>query len=65
MVNGSLVITIAKEVRNVAARSGSSLRDMCEQECTCKLVNEITRTVQFEFSDSSTVDMLATQDDME
>lgn len=58
-------MNIATQVRQSAARSGCSLRDMCEQECTAKLVNESSRTVQFVFSDSSTVDMLATQDDME
>ena len=57
--------TIATQVRQSAARSGSSLRDMCEQECTAKLVNESNRTVEFLFSDKSTINMLATQDDME
>ena len=58
-------MNIATQVRQEAIRSGTPLRDMCEQECTAKLVNESNRTVQFEFSDGSTVDMLATQDDME
>lgn len=58
-------MNIATQVRQSASRSGSSLRDMCEQECISKLVDEDNRTVQFLFSDSSTVDMLATQDDME
>lgn len=58
-------MSIATEVRQSAARSGSSLRDMCEQECTSKQVDTANRTVKFLFSDSSTIDMLATQDDME
>lgn len=58
-------MNIATQVRQSALRSGSSLRDMCEQECTAKLVNESNRTVEFLFSDKSTIDMLATQDDME
>ena len=58
-------LTIAVKVRQSAARSGSPLRDMCEQECTAKLVNESNRTVQFLFSDESTIDMLATADDVE
>jgi len=58
-------MNIATQVRQSAARSGTPLRDMCEQECTAKLVNESNRTVQFVFSDDSTVDMLATADDME
>lgn len=58
-------MSIATQVRQSAARSGSPLRDMCEQECAAKLVNESNRTVEFLFSDKSTIDMLATQDDME
>jgi hypothetical protein len=58
-------MTIAQEIRNRIKDMKCSLRDMCEQECTAKLVNETTRTVQFEFCDGSTIDMLATQDDME
>jgi hypothetical protein len=58
-------MNIATQVRQSAARSGSSLREMCEQECTAKLVSESNRTVEFLFSDKSTIDMLATQDDME
>lgn len=58
-------MSIATEVRQSASRSGCSLRDMCEQECTSKVVNETSRTVQFEFVDGSNIDMLAIQDDME
>lgn len=58
-------MNIATQVRQSAARSGSSLRDMREQECIAKLVSESNRTVVFLFSDKSTIDMLATQDDME
>lgn len=58
-------LTIAVKVRQSAARSGCTLRDMCEQECTSKVVNKTNRTVQFEFVDGSNIDMLAIQDDME
>ena len=58
-------MNIAAQVRQSAARSGAPLRDMCEQECTVRVVNESNRTVQFVFSDESTIDMLATADDME
>jgi hypothetical protein len=58
-------MSIAAEVRQSASRSGCTLRDMCEQECTSKVVNETNRTVQFRFVDGSNIDMLAIQDDME
>lgn len=58
-------MNIATQVRQEAIRSGTPLRDMCEQEYVCKDVNSANRTVQFKFSDGSTVDMLATADDME
>ena len=58
-------MSIAAEARQSAARSGCSLRDMCEQEYASKVVNETNRTVQFEFVDGSNIDMSAIQDDME
>lgn len=58
-------MSIATQVRQSAARSGSPLRDMCEQEYVRKDVDSGNRTVQFKFSDGSVIDMLATQDDME
>ncbi|CAM0106748.1 hypothetical protein VPH209E381_0066 [Vibrio phage 209E38-1] len=58
-------MTIAEEIRRRIKDMKCSLRDMCEQECVCKDVDFGNRTVQFRFSDGSTVDMFATQDDME
>lgn len=58
-------MTIAQEIRNRIKDMKCSLRDMCEQECVMKDVDSFNRTVQFRFCDGSTIDMLATQDDME
>tara|TARA_B100001063_G_C16779142_1_gene569413 strand:+ start:26581 stop:26757 length:177 start_codon:yes stop_codon:yes gene_type:complete len=58
-------MTIAQEIRKRIKDMKCSLRDMCEQECTRKDVDSRNRTVEFKFSDGSTIGMLATQDDME
>ncbi len=58
-------MTIAQEIRRRIKDMNCSLRDMCEQECVTKIVDSGNRTVEFKFADGSSVDMLATQDDME
>lgn len=52
-------MSIAKEVRQSAARSGCSLRDMCEQECARKSIRLSEGKVVYTFADGSVEDSLS------